>query len=102
MRAILLSVTLALLGISGTDHTPRFRETTIRVGKGPIWTSVGDVNHDGYSDLVIANADSGTVSLLLDNGQRQFHEAAGSPFPAGHLPNHIAIADMNGDGTPTW
>jgi len=71
---------------------------TIPVGKGPRWISVFDVNHDGHPDIVVANADSGTVSVLLGNGSGQFHEAAGSPFSAGHLPNDIAIADMNRDG----
>jgi hypothetical protein len=73
---------------------------TIRVGSGPKWISVADVNHDRYPDVVVANADAGTVTVLLGNGKGQFHEAAGSPFATGHLPNDIAIADMNGDGNP--
>jgi hypothetical protein len=102
MRALLLSLTLPLLGVAGQspNHGGQFSEMTIRVGKGPKWISVADVNHDGNPDLMVANADSGTVTVLLGNGRGQFHEPAGSPFVAGHLPNDIAIADMNGDGNP--
>jgi hypothetical protein len=103
MRALLLGLTLSLIYFVPSHspvHEPRFKEMTIPVGKGPKWISVADVNHDGHPDIVVANADSGTVSVLLGNGRGQFHEPAGSPFPAGHLPNDIAIADMNGDGNP--
>jgi len=103
MRALLLSLTLPLLGLAGSqspDHRGQFSKMTIRVGKGPKWISVADVNHDGNPDVVVANADSGTVTVLLGNGKGQLHEPTGSPFVAGHLPNDIAIADMNGDGNP--
>ena len=101
MRALLLSLTLLwLIGSQSPDRGLRFSEVTIRVGQGPRWVSVADVNHDRNLDLVVANADAGTVTALLGNGKGQFHEAAGSPFSAGHLPNDIAIADMNRDGNP--
>lgn len=102
MRALLLGLTLPLICFvdAPPDHRPRFREVTIPVGKGPKWISVADVNHDRSPDLVVANADSGTVTVLLGDGKGQFHAAAGSPFPAGHLPNDIGIADMNGDRNP--
>jgi hypothetical protein len=61
---------------------------------------VADVNRDGNPDILVANADDGTVTVLLGNGMGQFREAPGSPVAAGHLPNDIAIADMNGDGNP--
>src|ERR1700761_9364294 len=103
MRALLLSLTLPLLGLAGSqspDHRGQFSKMTIRLGKGPKWISVADVNHDSTPDVVEANADSGTVTVLLGNGKGQLHEPTGSPFVAGHLPNDIAIADMNGDGNP--
>jgi hypothetical protein len=91
-----------LLGIAGDlpNQAPRFRQVTIRVGQGPRWVSVADVNLDGNPDILVTNADAGTVSVLLGDGNGQFREAAGSPFAAGHLPNDIAVADMNGDGNP--
>ena len=92
----------ALLGISGDRpyQVPQFRQVTIRVGQGPRWISVADVNQDGNPDILVTNADAGTVSVLLGDGRGEFREAAGSPFAAGHLPNDIAIGDMNGDGNP--
>jgi hypothetical protein len=89
-----------MVGSQSPDHRGQFSEMTIRVGKGPKWISAADVNHAGNLDLMVANADSGTVTVLLGDGKGQFHEPAGSPFVAGHLPNDIAIADMNGDGNP--
>lgn len=102
MRAllILLLPLVGLAGVPSSDHRAKFTEATIRVGKGPRWISAADVNHDHIPDLIVANADAGTVTVLLGNGKVQFHEPAGSPFVAGHLPNDIAIADMNGDGNP--
>ncbi len=75
-----------------------FRQASIPTGKGPRWISVADVNHDGHPDILVTNADAGTLTVLLGDGKGQFHEAPGSPFAAGHLPNDIGIADMNGDG----
>jgi hypothetical protein len=103
MKSIWVALIIpVLLGISGDgSHRPlQFRELTIRVGQGPRWVSVADVNQDGIPDILVTNADGGTVTVLLGDGEGRFREASGSPFAAGHLPNDIAIADMNGDGHP--
>jgi hypothetical protein len=80
-----------------------FRQVTIPTGPNPRWIAVADVNHDRSPDIVVANAgsdsaDSGSITVLLGDGRGGFHPAPGSPFPAGHLPNDIAIGDMNNDG----
>lgn len=103
MKLLLMALALLTLGQSAGDARhwpPQFREQTIRVGQGPRWVSVADVNHDGKPDILVANADSGTVSVLLGHGSGKFKEAPGSPFAAGHEPNDIVVADMNGDGNP--
>ena len=38
------------------------------------------------------------LTVLLGDGRGHFQQATGSPVPAGHLPNDIAVADMNHDG----
>lgn len=78
--------------------TPSFRQIRISTGKGARFVAVADVNEDGKPDLVVANDEEGTLTVLLGDGRGNFHIAPGSPIPAGHLPNDIAIADMNRDG----
>lgn len=94
---------LLLIASSLSLHAQQFRQVTIPTGPSPRWIAVADLNHDGNPDIVVANAgsentDSGSITVLLGDGRGGFHAAPGSPFPAGHLPNDIAIADMNGDG----
>lgn len=95
----------ALLLLAGKPAAwgQHFRQVTIPTGPHPRWIAVADVNHDHNPDIVVANAgsdsnDSGSITVLLGDGRGGFHPASSSPFPAGHLPNDIAIADMNNDG----
>src|SRR6516225_8345016 len=71
---------------------------TIPAGKGASSVEVADVNKDGKPDIVIANIDDSSISILLNAGNRQFKQANGSPLYAGHFPNDINIADFNKDG----
>jgi len=82
-------------GPPGGDPGARFR-----AGKGPGSLALADLNGDGRLDLVVANDESGDVTVLLGNGKGSFVETPGSPFPAGKSPNDIAIADFDGDGKP--
>ncbi len=66
-------------------------------GSGLESVAVGDFNVDGKPDLVIANGDSGNVTVLLGDGSGGFAAAPGSPFPV-VAPRSIAVADFNGDG----
>ena len=50
------------------------------------------------ADLVVANASSNTVSVLLGNGDGTFAEAPGSPFATGVQPRAVVVTDFNGDG----
>ena len=45
----------------------------------------------------MANQGSDDVSLFL-GGPAGTREAEGSPFAVGHLPQAVALADLNGDG----
>jgi hypothetical protein len=76
----------AIMGLSG-DHAadvPHFRQQTIPTGgQGPRWVSIADVNHDENPDILVTNADSGTLTVLLGDGSGKFAPAPGSPFAAG-------------------
>ena len=68
------------------------------VGANPYSVAVADFNGDGNTDLAIANAGDGTLTVLLGNGSGGFTAASGSPFAVGTNPYSVAVADFNGDG----
>jgi len=74
------------------------QELVLTVGKGPAPVAIADVNHDGYLDILVANADDRTLTVLLGDGRGHFHIASGTPIPTGEGPNDIAMGDFNGDG----
>jgi hypothetical protein len=82
-----------------SDASP-FTTVVIHTGGDPDAIAVADLNHDGIPDILAANPDSGTITVLLGDGNGHFHPSAGSPFPAGHMPSDIGVGDFNGDGIP--
>ena len=93
----LASVTGVIAAVS-EPGTLSFRQVTISTGKGARFVAVADVNEDGKPDLIVANDEGETLTVLLGDGRGDLHIAPGSPITAGHLPNDIAVADMNRDG----
>lgn len=79
--------------------TPSFKnaaQSPIAVGTAPQSVAAGDFNGDGRLDLAIANAASGTVTVLLGSGAGTFDTVASSPA-TGLAPSSIAVGDFNGD-----
>jgi hypothetical protein len=99
--ARLLIPQLLLVTLTGTSWAaPLFRAAflSLDLGAGPSSLSVGDLNGDGQLDLVTANIESNSVSVLLGNGDGTF--APKADFSTGSAPNSVAIGDLNGDGRP--
>jgi hypothetical protein len=72
---------------------------------GPVSVALADVNKDGLPDLAVANCPrfdqgaTGSVTILLGNGDGTFSAVAESP-DAGGQPLFIAAGDLNGDHIP--
>ncbi|HEV2423656.1 MAG TPA: FG-GAP-like repeat-containing protein [Terriglobia bacterium] len=75
---------------------------TFTCGTAPISVAVGDFNKDGKLDVAVANNNNnqagGNVAILMGNGDGTLqaavdYSAQGSPF-------YVAVADLNGDGSP--
>jgi hypothetical protein len=59
--------------------------------------ATGDINGDGKLDLVVANSNVNTASVLLGNGDGTFQAAQSVPVPYFYT-NAVAVGDLNGDG----
>jgi hypothetical protein len=108
MKTILIMISIILVcpffnsctnNASANDNWP-WVVKEINVRQKPYSIEVADLNRDGMKDLVIANGEDSSVTILLGAGKGNFREAPGSPFAAGYMPNDIAIADFNKDGKP--
>ena len=79
----------ALLGNgNGTFHAKQ----TFGTGTAPVSVSIGDFNGDGKSDLVTADRDAGTVSILLGNGNGTFQ--AKHSFAPGNEPWSVVLGRL--------
>ena len=65
--------------------------------------TTADVNGDGKPDLMVANQDDSTVSVLLNQtapGASTPSFASQQPFATDTAPVSVTAADVNGDGRP--
>ena len=94
------AVSILLGNGDGTFQSPLTFPTG---GYLPRSVAVGDFNGDGKLDVAVANycgtsycGNSGTVAILLGNGDGTFQPAVG--YNVGSHPASVAVGDFNGDG----
>ena len=88
-----------LLGNGDGTFQPAVNYT---VGSSPQGIAIGDVNRDGFPDIISADecgddpeCRNGTVSVLLGNGDGTFRPRL--VFAEGLFPPSVRVADFNGD-----
>lgn len=94
------SNTISILLGNGTTFNPKVDYSTSPTPKNPNHVNVGDVDKDGWLDLIVANDNpSGSFSILRNNGNGTF--ATGVDFLSINGPTYfVAIDDINGDTHP--
>jgi hypothetical protein len=100
--ALLVALAVAAIGAAGAlAASLNFFEPASSpepVGGIPRSVAIADLNGAGGPDLAVANSDSDTVSILINNGNANFHPQAGGPVAAGDVPWFVTAADLDGDG----
>jgi hypothetical protein len=86
--------------LNNGDGTFQFQQLSqgFPVGLGSYSVAVADVNGDGIPDVVTANIDSESLSVLLGNGDSTFQPQQATSVIG--RPQSVAVADVNGDGRP--
>jgi FG-GAP-like repeat len=102
------TVSVLLNNGDGTFQAPRDFTVGAFVQGGPSTLSgrpnfhrdlaVADFNRDGIPDIVVANHDSGDISVLFGRGDGTF--APQHRFNATAAPFALAVGDLNNDGIP--
>ncbi|CAF3553753.1 unnamed protein product, partial [Rotaria socialis] len=73
-------------------------QTTYSTGNAPNSVVAADVNGDGKPDIIVGNAGSNNVGVLLNIGNGTFANQA--TYSVGLWPGSVVATDVNGDGKP--
>ena len=88
---------LNLVDLPSITALPSFApQTTFATGNKSNSVTLGDVNTDGNLDIITANPNSNSVSVLLGNGNGTYQ--AQQTFATGTNPGSVTLGDVNGDG----
>ncbi len=90
--------------VGSIDNTSFAASVDFTTGLGPTYVAISDVDGDGKPDLVIADYNANTVSILRNTTVTDSINlnsfAAKVDFAVGTGPHALAIGDLNGDGKP--
>ncbi|HEX7312217.1 MAG TPA: FG-GAP-like repeat-containing protein [Gaiellaceae bacterium] len=91
-----VALTIGVTSGSATSPLSFSRPATYPTEDSPNAVAIGDLDGDGKPDLVSANAEGNSVSVLLNAGHGRFRPK--QDYGTGDGPRSVAIGDVNGDG----
>jgi gliding motility-associated-like protein len=102
------SLTISVLhntSTSGSINTSSFAaKLDFSTGQEPFGVSIGDVDGDGKSEMVVSNIGNNTISIFRNTSSVGSIDAssfaARQNFAVNDVPNGTAIGDLDGDGKP--
>ncbi len=76
-------------------------QQSFTTGSTPFWLNVSDINGDGKTDIVTANQDGNSVSVLLNKSTPGVLSInAKTDYSVGTTPVSVVATDMDGDAKP--
>jgi FG-GAP-like repeat len=102
---ILMTKVLPIFVLSGLLQSQSVAQSVSFVARrdfvpGGSIVAAADMNNDGKADVVMANANTATLSVMLGRGDGTFQPAIVTNFASGQSPAFMAISDTNVDGKP--
>src|SRR6266446_6737451 len=95
MKPILTFVALSILSCQLHAQVSFTLSSSLSVGARPISVTAADVNGDGKVDLISANANADTLTVLTNYGNGSL--ATANIYTVGDNPFSVAAADVNVD-----
>lgn len=99
-RIVIAIINVMAPGDSAPSYGPQQYFAT---GARPTFVACTDINADGKPDLIVANSDDATISVLLNTttaGATTPSFASQQVFATGANPQSFSVADINSDGKP--
>jgi hypothetical protein len=93
-----VGLTLGAIALSAASVPSFTGPRHYATGEFPRSVAIGDLNGDREPDVVTANANASTVSVLLNRGDGSFRTRRN--YRASGGPESVAMGDLNGDRNP--
>ena len=95
---LLTTILVACCQVLAFAGSIKFKDASaIRTGMRPLTLATGDLRGVGRIDVVVANNDSSSIGVNLNDGRGNFTVTR---YPTPERPAMVAVGDLNLDGTP--